>query len=265
MRREPRRRLLVGRAVDAARRARTAAPRRSPASCPATPTPRAAPRSPSRVITPGLTCGSRPVSRSTSAHMAREIVDRGVVAEPLERPRAAAYRSSGLSPSVNSASWQPAACAARGRSPAPRRATDTAAATAARRLREGAVVADVAAQPRQRDEHLARIGDDVAVALVAQIGGRSHQHGERCRQKPIPLLAGIRSHTWSIYLRTRPWLSPARGAAAGRPSAPCACRERRPAFRLRASYRLVQPFLCKAGWRCLQDQPFMVTASSPHC
>ena len=42
---------------------------------------------------------------------------------------------------------------------------------AARNLGEGAVVADVPAQVRQGNEHLARVGDDVAKALVAQFGG----------------------------------------------------------------------------------------------
>ena len=35
-----------------------------------------------------------------------------------------------------------------------------------RRLRECAVVTNVAAEPRERDEYLARIGDDASVAAV---------------------------------------------------------------------------------------------------
>ena len=46
---------------------------------------------------------------------------------------------------------------------------------AARRPGKRAVVAGVAAQMRERNEHLARIGDDVAVALVAHAGGKLHQ------------------------------------------------------------------------------------------
>ena len=45
----------------------------------------------------------------------------------------------------------------------------------ARRLREGAVMADVAAEMRQRDEHLARIADPRPVQPVAQSRRRIHQ------------------------------------------------------------------------------------------
>ena len=63
------------------------------------------------------------------------------------------------------------------------------------------------------------------MALVAQVGGGGHQRAERCRQKPVPLLAGVCCHAWSI----------------GRMP------ERSPAFRLRAPCRVVQPFLRNAG------------------
>ena len=46
---------------------------------------------------------------------------------------------------------------------------------APRRVREGAVMAHVAAQLRQRDEHLPRIGDERPMPLVAQRGGDRHQ------------------------------------------------------------------------------------------
>ena len=49
---------------------------------------------------------------------------------------------------------------------------------AAQRVREGAVMADVAAQLRQRDEHLLRIGDEIAVPCVAQRRRDRHQRGE---------------------------------------------------------------------------------------
>ena len=45
----------------------------------------------------------------------------------------------------------------------------------ARRLREGAVMADVAAEMRQRNEYLARIADPGPVQPVAQPGRRIHQ------------------------------------------------------------------------------------------
>ena len=47
-----------------------------------------------------------------------------------------------------------------------------------RRMRKGAVMADVAAQLRQRDEDLLRIGHEIAVAAVAQCGGDRHQRAE---------------------------------------------------------------------------------------
>ena len=45
----------------------------------------------------------------------------------------------------------------------------------ARGAREGTVMAPVAAQPGQRDEHLARIGDISAVPGIAQRRGPCHQ------------------------------------------------------------------------------------------
>ncbi len=65
------------------------------------------------LITPGLRCGSSPVSSSTSrAARARYS---SVVSQPSARSSALAarYRSSGLSPSVKSASRQPAVAPAR--------------------------------------------------------------------------------------------------------------------------------------------------------
>ena len=44
-----------------------------------------------------------------------------------------------------------------------------------RRLREGAVMTMVATQHRQRDEHLARIGDGVAPSQVAEMTSRRHR------------------------------------------------------------------------------------------
>ena len=48
----------------------------------------------------------------------------------------------------------------------------------ARRMGEGAVVADVAAKLRQRNEHLARIGDLIAMSEIAPRGGGLHQGRE---------------------------------------------------------------------------------------
>ena len=44
-----------------------------------------------------------------------------------------------------------------------------------RRLREGAVMADVAAQFRQRDKDLGGVGNHPAVTLVTQLRGARHQ------------------------------------------------------------------------------------------
>ena len=68
----------------------------------------------------------------------------------------------------------------------------------ARRLREGAVVADVAAELRQRDEDLARIGDERPCAAsrraaAARISGSSSQADERER-----LLAVRRLIMWDV-------------------------------------------------------------------
>src|SRR3954447_996164 len=49
----------------------------------------------------------------------------------------------------------------------------------ARRFREDAIPAGVAAQLRQRDESLRRERDDVAVAGTAQSGGLFHQRSQR--------------------------------------------------------------------------------------
>ena len=47
-----------------------------------------------------------------------------------------------------------------------------------RRLREGAVVADIAAQLGQRDEDLSRIRDQSAMAMIARLRGIRHQLGK---------------------------------------------------------------------------------------
>ena len=49
----------------------------------------------------------------------------------------------------------------------------------ARCCRKRAIMADVAAEPRERDEHLARIGDAAAVCLIPERRRRRHE----CRQR----------------------------------------------------------------------------------
>ncbi len=49
---------------------------------------------------------------------------------------------------------------------------------APRRMREGAVMANIAAQLGQRDEHLARIGDEAAMTAVARRRGDRHEGAE---------------------------------------------------------------------------------------
>ena len=59
---------------------------------------------------------------------------------------------------------------------------------AARRLREGAVVATVAAEMRERNEHLARIGHDGAVAGIAHQRRLAHQRAgvaHRCKRERL--------------------------------------------------------------------------------
>ena len=65
----------------------------------------------------------------------------------------------------------------------------------ARRAREAAVMAHVAAEARERDKNLARIGDDAAVAVVAQLSRARHELLERSPRDPQPLLFVIHFQT----------------------------------------------------------------------
>ena len=136
----------------------------------------------SRVSTPGLTWGSRPVSSNTSrAAWARYST---VVSKPRRGKRLArgavaklrlvAEREQGLlAAGVPSGTGD--------RQHLLRR--EIGGDAPSRRRGEGAVVADVAAQPRQGDEHLARIGHRVAESGVAQPARFRRKFVERCREQ----------------------------------------------------------------------------------
>ena len=97
--------------------------------------------------------------------------------------RASGYRSSGRSPRVNSASLHPARRPAVGdRNRLLRR--QERGVRARRRLGEGAVVTVVPAEHRERDEHLRRVGDDVAVTQVAQARRELHEPVRARRRGP---------------------------------------------------------------------------------
>ena len=64
-------------------------------------------------ITPGFTCGRRPVSSSTAPRRPLEILERRRAPQPGELLTRRAVAQLRLSPSVKSASWQPAAAPAR--------------------------------------------------------------------------------------------------------------------------------------------------------
>ena len=87
------------------------------------------------------------------------------------------------------------------------------------RLREGAVVADVAAQMRERNEDLARIGDEIAEAAVAQFGrnraqrcgvgaGRQGERfvvrGQRARTSALQQFGGGSGHEGDAMLKNEP-------------------------------------------------------------
>ena len=155
-------------------------------------------------MTPGFRCGRRPVSSITPIADARTYSSVEPYPRAASQPRATSYRSSGRSPRVNSASLH-------ARSPPPRAIASTSsgvrygALELRGRLGERAVVAVVATEHRERDEDLARVGDAVARAEVAQVRGdraqslevlaaRGHQLGRlvdghglallRARQRP---------------------------------------------------------------------------------
>ncbi len=103
-----------------------------------------------------------------------EVGERGLVAEPGQRLARRAVAQFGL---VAQREQRLAAAGARAGAGDRQHllGVEIGGLAAARRMREGAVVADVAAQLGQRDEHLARIGDEAAVARVAQCRRDPHQ------------------------------------------------------------------------------------------
>ena len=117
---------------------------------------------------PALACGSSPVSSNTSFAIAATY---STVDENRGARRATGGRrrsgSSGRSPSVNSASWQPALapCLAIFNTSV---GLQVQLLHPGRWLGEGAVAAAVVAQHGEGDEDLGAVGDPVAVGQVAQ-------------------------------------------------------------------------------------------------
>ena len=106
-----------------------------------------------------------------------EIGDRAVVAEPRQLLARRAVAQLGLVAERE----QRLLAAGRGARARDRQhlvGREIGARVAARRLREGAVVAGVAAELGERDEHLARIGDARAVAWSRSAAAAVHQRGE---------------------------------------------------------------------------------------
>ena len=170
--------------APAACRARPSAARPSPRAAPASvssmipieaETGRSAASS-SRVITPGFRCGSRPVSSSTSRAHAAEVLERRLAAERAQlvardlvaELRLVAEREERLGA---------AGRRARARDREHLVGGQVRALAAARRPGERAVAADVAAERRQRDEDLRRVGDEPAAA--APLARRREQIVER--------------------------------------------------------------------------------------
>ena len=132
-------------------------------------------RDPSSASAPALAWGSRPVSVE---HRARPPPPgsrrwRRTRARRATPPHAG-YRASGASPRVNSASWQPSAAPRRAMASTSSSVEVRATSSVGGRLGEGAVAARVAAQHRERDEHLRRERDARPVGGVAP--GRRLRH-----------------------------------------------------------------------------------------
>ena len=117
----------------------------------------------SRLITPGFRCGSSPVSSSTSFATAAEVLERRLAAERRELGARDLVAELGLVAEREERLGAPGRRAgARDREHLLLGQERTLAAP--RRPREGAVAADVAAERRQRDEDLRRVGDEPAAA-----------------------------------------------------------------------------------------------------
>ncbi len=138
----------------------------------------------SRVSTPGLACGSRPVSSSTSAAHAHEVLDRRLATErgqllagdAVAALRLVAEREQRLRAAGGGAGAGDVEHLV-GR--------QVRALAAARRTRERAVVTDVPAQLRQRDEDLRRVGDERAPAQAPGLG-------EQVLEGPVEHMVSIR-------------------------------------------------------------------------
>src|SRR6185312_663393 len=87
----------------------------------------------------------------------------------------------------------------------------------ARRFGEGAVATGVAAQLRQRNEHLRRERNDVAVSLAAQAGGFIHERAKRAAfQAREP--GGDVAFGWTISIGIRQISAPGQSIMAGSPA-----------------------------------------------
>ncbi len=139
-------------------------------------------------ITPGLRCGSRPVSRKHQGGRGFQVREGGVDTERGQRLAGGGVAQLGLV-----AEREQRLLAARGLAGAGdlEHGVGREEVRLARvgRAREGAVVAHVAAEPRQRDEHLLGEGHSVPVAGEAQLLGQRREAGKvvalRKRQRLI--------------------------------------------------------------------------------
>ena len=128
----------------------------------------------SRVSTPGLACGSRPVASCTAPRRRHQVRHGRRVAERVQlvaRLRVAELR-------LVAQREERFPTARPGAAPRnPDRLVDRQVRTLARpgRLRERAVVADIPAQLRERDKHLARVADSAAEAVVPERRRLPHQ------------------------------------------------------------------------------------------
>ena len=144
----------------------------------------------SRVRTPGFRCGSSPVSSSTAPGGAREVLERRRAAERRKLLARGAVAQLGLV-----AEGEQRLAAARGRA----RARDlqhlvdrqVRALAAPRRRRERAVVADVAAELRQRDEHLRRVRDE-PVARASRTASRLAEQLVRRQREQLQAVSARR-------------------------------------------------------------------------
>ena len=128
-------------------------------------------------ITPGLRCGNRPVSRSTRAARGFQVPEGGIDTQRGQR-----LAGGGVAQLRLVAEREQCLLAARGLAGARdlEHGVGREEVRLARvgRAGEGAVVAHVAAEPGQRDEHLLGEGHSVAVPGEAQLLGKRHEAGK---------------------------------------------------------------------------------------